>query len=362
MSICIIGFNGERVDLASATTHSGQGYRAYNPVLKRFHCPDSMSPFGDGRINSYIYCSGDPVNLGDPSGHMSAQGWAGWGIGLLTGLAGIALSVLTGGSSLAVAIAVTTTLTTSSLDLSAGLIEDKDPITAAALGWASLAVGLAGGIAEGGASGIAFRAARRAENRAVGVVSRANRLLDEACSSEQVNQWDRVATKGLKNAGGRLPGGAGNQVPSLKNLAVRTLRLQTDYQGLLDKLPGSLKSGLHDSWLLRLEGDFPNLGNAIPPEATMTRLVFRAGQVARGEYAGISPSVLEGTDIKEGLLMPLFNASPPRKSPIFNRMFSEMEDAGLITMERPFGVEGKITYQGGLFQYIHAHIFPSGWR
>ncbi len=39
----------------------------------RFHAPDSMSPFGAGGVNPYAYCSGDPINNSDPSGHMNRQ-------------------------------------------------------------------------------------------------------------------------------------------------------------------------------------------------------------------------------------------------------------------------------------------------
>jgi hypothetical protein len=35
----------------------------------RFNSPDSWSPFGEGGINSYTYCLGDPVNGTDRSGH-----------------------------------------------------------------------------------------------------------------------------------------------------------------------------------------------------------------------------------------------------------------------------------------------------
>ncbi|WJO22302.1 RHS repeat-associated core domain-containing protein [Pseudomonas soli] len=45
-------------------------YRAYNPILMRFHSPDRLSPFGAGNINAYAYCSNDPVNYTDASGYM----------------------------------------------------------------------------------------------------------------------------------------------------------------------------------------------------------------------------------------------------------------------------------------------------
>ncbi|BCJ04717.1 hypothetical protein PRtIB026_A02560 [Pseudomonas sp. RtIB026] len=54
----------------SGTYLLGKGYRAYSPMLMRFHSPDNLSPFEDGNINAYAYCSNDPVNYTDPSGHM----------------------------------------------------------------------------------------------------------------------------------------------------------------------------------------------------------------------------------------------------------------------------------------------------
>lgn len=69
------GFNGERQDPLSGVTHLGNGYRAYSPALRRFTCPDSESPFGDGGINPYVYCEHDPVNNTDPSGHMPKKVW-----------------------------------------------------------------------------------------------------------------------------------------------------------------------------------------------------------------------------------------------------------------------------------------------
>ncbi|RMO86325.1 hypothetical protein ALQ32_03477 [Pseudomonas syringae pv. tagetis] len=64
------GFTGQRVDPVTGHYLLGNGYRAFNPVLMRFNSPDSLSPFGEGGLNAYGYCAGDPVNRVDPSGHM----------------------------------------------------------------------------------------------------------------------------------------------------------------------------------------------------------------------------------------------------------------------------------------------------
>ncbi|MCE0912870.1 RHS repeat-associated core domain-containing protein [Pseudomonas sp. NMI760_13] len=49
----------------------GNGYRMYNTLLMRFNSPDNLSPFLQGGINPYMYCSGDPVNRHDPTGHVN---------------------------------------------------------------------------------------------------------------------------------------------------------------------------------------------------------------------------------------------------------------------------------------------------
>ena len=67
-----LGFNGELREGRLGWYLLGNGYRAYNPVLMRFDSPDSLSPFGKGGLNAYMYCVGDPVNFSDPTGHM---GW-----------------------------------------------------------------------------------------------------------------------------------------------------------------------------------------------------------------------------------------------------------------------------------------------
>lgn len=72
--LSLLGFNGERRDPVTGCYHLGNGYRQFNPVLMRFNSPDSWSPFGEGGLNAYAYCLGDPVNRTDETGHRPG-GW-----------------------------------------------------------------------------------------------------------------------------------------------------------------------------------------------------------------------------------------------------------------------------------------------
>ncbi|MFG0634534.1 RHS repeat-associated core domain-containing protein [Pseudomonas sp. xss_2] len=72
-ALSLLGFNQQRRDPQTGCYLLGNGYRAYNPILMRFHSPDSLSPFGKGGINGYAYCGGDPVNWEDSSGHVSTH-------------------------------------------------------------------------------------------------------------------------------------------------------------------------------------------------------------------------------------------------------------------------------------------------
>lgn len=67
-------FNGQVLERIAQGYLLGNGYRSYNPALQRFTCPDSMSPFGEGGLNGYVYCDSDPVNRIDPSGHVPYLG------------------------------------------------------------------------------------------------------------------------------------------------------------------------------------------------------------------------------------------------------------------------------------------------
>jgi len=69
-----LGFNGQLREANMGWYLLGNGYRAYNPRLMRFHSPDSWSPFGGGGLNAYMYCVGDPVNRSDPTGHLPILG------------------------------------------------------------------------------------------------------------------------------------------------------------------------------------------------------------------------------------------------------------------------------------------------
>lgn len=64
-------FNGEFFEGSSSAYPLGQGYRLFSPSLMRFLAADNLSPFGEGGLNAYAYCLGDPVNRTDPTGHWS---------------------------------------------------------------------------------------------------------------------------------------------------------------------------------------------------------------------------------------------------------------------------------------------------
>jgi RHS repeat-associated protein len=70
------------------------GGRAYCPSIRRFAAPDALSPFDDGGLNRYAYCSCDPVNRIDPSGG-SFWEWLGVAVGI--GLA-VAAAIASGGA------------------------------------------------------------------------------------------------------------------------------------------------------------------------------------------------------------------------------------------------------------------------
>ncbi|KAL6796315.1 hypothetical protein GGI42DRAFT_331333 [Trichoderma sp. SZMC 28013] len=145
-----IAFNGQRRDPVTGWYHLGNGYRVYNPVLRRFHVPDPGSPFTTGEINPYAYCAGDPINRIDPSGQFSFFGLEfNWG-DLLSAIVGLVVSivvgVLTAGAGIAIEVGVGITASVAAnaatsplVDLAAG----RKP------SWKSVAISALNGLVDG---------------------------------------------------------------------------------------------------------------------------------------------------------------------------------------------------------------------
>ncbi|MCX4029387.1 RHS repeat-associated core domain-containing protein [Spartinivicinus marinus] len=155
-----IGFTGEQYDSIAQVYHLGNGYRLYNPRLMRFHSIDSLSPFNEGGFNGYSYCLNDPINLVDPTGHISWQAGVSIGLGVLALVigvvtlgAGIAASagLMTGAAAISTAAALKAGLAVTSgvtgiisggLGIASGAIEEINPTASTQLGYAALAFGI----------------------------------------------------------------------------------------------------------------------------------------------------------------------------------------------------------------------------
>lgn len=212
------GYNGERRDPVTGTSHLGNGYRAYNPVLMRFHCPDSESPFGAGGVNPYAYCGGDPVNHADPGGHIN---WWSVGFGIFGIVAGTAAAVLlapvTGGASLALLAVVTASAVASgALDIASGVLEDSHPELSQKLGTAALVVGIPAMI-----DGVALLSA--------GMLRSGYQLVREAPKLlRQANELYNSGVRSLLKARSALsvahtPGLGGRGAANVRSLNVRTI-------------------------------------------------------------------------------------------------------------------------------------------
>ncbi|MBA1243013.1 RHS repeat-associated core domain-containing protein [Pseudomonas japonica] len=89
----LLGYTGQRREPWGGY-QLGNGRRLYQPATMRFCQPDALSPFGQGGLNAYTYCQGDPVNRHDPSGQealdllsdiMGALGIVAYGAMMFTG-------------------------------------------------------------------------------------------------------------------------------------------------------------------------------------------------------------------------------------------------------------------------------------
>lgn len=138
----LLGFNGQLLDPGTGWYLLGNGYRVYNPVLMRFHSPDSLSPFEGGGINPYAYCLGDPINRCDPSGHISWQTI----LGVVLGVVGIVASIATFGAATPFAVAgLAFGLASGVTGVAQTIVQEFAPDSSASqiLGWVSLGLGVA---------------------------------------------------------------------------------------------------------------------------------------------------------------------------------------------------------------------------
>ncbi|WP_431196991.1 RHS repeat-associated core domain-containing protein [Pseudomonas hunanensis] len=71
-------FTGALRELHTGLYLLGNGTRGYSPALMRFLSADSWSPFGEGGVNAYAYCGGDPVNQVDPTAHATSHARRSW--------------------------------------------------------------------------------------------------------------------------------------------------------------------------------------------------------------------------------------------------------------------------------------------
>jgi RHS repeat-associated protein len=72
----LLAYNGELREPGTGWYLLGRGARAFNPLLMRFHSPDSLCALDEGgSLNPYAYCNGNPVTLRDPTGQ-TAEGYS----------------------------------------------------------------------------------------------------------------------------------------------------------------------------------------------------------------------------------------------------------------------------------------------
>jgi RHS repeat-associated protein len=241
-----LGFNGLRRDPLLGFYHLGNGYRAYNPSLRVFQQPDSWSPLGAGGLNDYAYCSGDPVNLSDPDGHLMISRWGEaqlmtrldqliqdmtpqkppqqeadnrgsllstiiWSaVGILTAVAAVLLAIPTGGLSLVAAgVLLAVTLVSSGLSIASVALQNSNPELAEKLGAAGMGIDLASMIipvkAVLGAGGRMMRWAGSKVGRAAQRVGNQLQLYGRKFT-DQISQFGRRTNESLGRQVGHLTG------------------------------------------------------------------------------------------------------------------------------------------------------------
>ncbi|WP_434579435.1 RHS repeat-associated core domain-containing protein [Pseudomonas sp. Z5-35] len=221
----LFGFGGEPQDPVTGCYLLGNGYRAYDPVLMRFHRPDSWSPFDGGGLNPYAYCLADPINLIDPTGHVSTWGWIKIGLTAAFAIASVAFTIVTLGASaplvgvsFSAAAALTLEVVSGAASIASIVLEEAAPDAVATqiLGYASIALG----VMSGGAS-------------------LTGKLLGKGTSvalQKTIDSLGDVVTLGRSNAlrGTRVGGSAKSASPLIRGAGQRNLiGLQNDLGNVL---------------------------------------------------------------------------------------------------------------------------------
>lgn len=144
--------------------------RIYCPQLRRFLAPDPARQFA----SPYLYAGNNPLVVSDPSGDISV--WAQVGIGVAmaaVAVAGVALTLATGGISDAVAASVEASLVTAEVGVETAAVATEVGVgTSVAVGAAEVGVGATvatGAAAEGGAVAATGAAAWAANATYVGL-------------------------------------------------------------------------------------------------------------------------------------------------------------------------------------------------
>ena len=138
------GFDGQRTDNETGFQFLGNGYRAYNPILRRFMAYDSISPFDKGGINGYIFATNNPVLFQDPSGHSSQL--LGWVIGAAIG---ISTGILTGGMGEGAGALIGSIIANAIVGAGSSVVTDA--VNGEKINWKNAAIGSAFGVVADGA-------------------------------------------------------------------------------------------------------------------------------------------------------------------------------------------------------------------
>ncbi|MFM5870711.1 RHS repeat-associated core domain-containing protein [Aeromonas veronii] len=276
-----IGFNGERRDPVTGLYHLGKGERAYNPALMRFHAADSLSPFGDGGLNPYAYTLGNPINLLDPSGHMSVSAGVGLGLGIL----GLLISIFTLGTGIAAGAAMMTAgtalsitssvlgIVSSTTGIASALTEESNPQASSTLGWISLGTGIASAVTGIAGAGLSRSAAKMA-NKVVPSLSFQN-----ANSFLEASPVDDVVNSGVWRKGGLYMAKTTPRIAPNGNVPLQYLPYK----------PGSITTmNLNNSSKLFTTAELSGCGLLIEQGKKITSVAHIAGEVSNSSMAKIA--------------------------------------------------------------------------